>query len=187
MEPRTRLPDAARVTRTTIAMIASAIAHALYASGAAAQTAPAPARPCAAPEHRQFDFWIGRWDVYLPDGSRAGENVIESVSGGCALLESWSGRGGFSGKSLNHFDRAGGKWHQVWIDSSGSRLDLLGGLAESAMVMYSRPDGAGDKGVLQRISWTPASDGTVRQLWERSDDGGLYWKTLFDGRYVRAK
>ena len=38
----------------------------------------------------------------------------------------------------------------------------------------------------QRITWTPASDGSVRQLWELSSDAGKTWTVLFDGRYVRA-
>ena len=46
---------------------------------------------CTAPEHHQFDFWIGHWDVFLPNGNKAGENRVESIEGGCALLEQWSG------------------------------------------------------------------------------------------------
>jgi hypothetical protein len=41
--------------------------------------------------------------------------------------------------------------------------------------------------VHQRIAWTPRPDGSVRQWWQRSDDGGTTWHTVFDGRYVRAK
>ena len=38
---------------------------------AAAQTAP----PCKArPEYRQFDFWVGEWDVQNPQGQTAGTN-----------------------------------------------------------------------------------------------------------------
>jgi hypothetical protein len=48
--------------------------------------------PCSAAEHHQFDFWIGHWDVFLPNGNKAGENRIEAIEGGCALLEQWSGR-----------------------------------------------------------------------------------------------
>jgi hypothetical protein len=40
--------------------------------------------------------------------------------------------------------------------------------------------------VQQRIPWTPAADGTVRQLWESTSDEGRTWTVLFDGRYVRA-
>ena len=41
--------------------------------------------------------------------------------------------------------------------------------------------------VMQRITWTPAGDGSVRQLWELSNDAGATWTILFDGRYVRAR
>jgi hypothetical protein len=33
-----------------------------------AQAGPAPGAACASAEHHQFDFWIGDWDVALPDG-----------------------------------------------------------------------------------------------------------------------
>jgi hypothetical protein len=41
--------------------------------------------------------------------------------------------------------------------------------------------------LLDRIGWTPHDDGSVRQWWERSEDGGKTWATVFDGRYVRTK
>ena len=30
-----------------------------------------PRRGCSAPEHRQFDFWVGDWDVTTPTGKLA--------------------------------------------------------------------------------------------------------------------
>jgi hypothetical protein len=81
---------------------------------------------CAVPEHRQFDFWLGTWEVTTPDGKLAGENRIEAVASGCALLENWRGRGGFNGKSVNIYDRHDGRWHQEWVDSGGLRLTLAG-------------------------------------------------------------
>ena len=42
------------------------------------------------------------------------------------------------------------------------------------------------KTVAHRITWTPGADGSVRQLWESSADGGTTWSVVFDGRYVRA-
>ena len=44
--------------------------------------------------HRQFDFWIGRWDVFQPDGKKAGENLIEPILGGCPLLKRGPGGAG---------------------------------------------------------------------------------------------
>ena len=38
---------------------------------------------------------------------------------------------------------------------------------------------------LNRITWTPNKDGTVRQLWEASTDQGKTWQVAFDGLYRR--
>ena len=45
---------------------------------------PAPPRPapCTAPEHRQFDFWIGEWPVKTPDGKVAGANPQQNLNAG---------------------------------------------------------------------------------------------------------
>ncbi len=157
---------------------------------AGAQTPPAtPAKACQAAEHRQFDFWIGRWDVFQPDGKQAGENLIEPIQGGCALRETWQGRGGFTGTSLNSFEAADGRWHQTWVDNQGGRLELAGRLQGRAMVLSSvgpNPDKPGTT-LTQRIAWTPADDGSVRQLWETSEDGGTTWSTAFDGKYVKRR
>jgi hypothetical protein len=60
--------------------------------------AAAPA-PCTSEKHRQFDFWVGEWDV-TENGQPAGHNKIVLVHGNCALNENWtSARSGFSGAS----------------------------------------------------------------------------------------
>jgi hypothetical protein len=155
----------------------------LSAPTAMSQT-PASPRPCTAPEHRQFDFWIGRWNVFTPDGEQAGVNVIEAIDGGCVLIERWSGKGGFSGTSLNSWDRASGQWRQHWVDNQGGMLRLAGRFENGSMVLGSNQP---DTGVLQRITWTLLPDGAVRQHWETSRDEGRSWSTAFDGRYVKAR
>ncbi|HYE69919.1 MAG TPA: hypothetical protein VD932_00160 [Aquabacterium sp.] len=144
---------------------------------------------CTAADHRQFDFWLGHWDVFLPDGSRAGENRIEAVANGCALLETWQGRSGFAGSSLNSYDSVARQWRQHWVDSQAGRLALAGGWDGQRMVLSGESADAKRPGLrlLDRIAWTPQADGSVRQLWERSEDGGKTWATVFDGRYVRVK
>ena len=61
------------------------------------------------------------------------------------------------------------------MDNGGTRLHLTGGLEESRMVMTGERIARG-KPVTDRISWTPNPDGTVRQLWELSADGGETWQ-----------
>ena len=35
------------------------------------------------------------------------------------------------------------------------------------------------------LSYTPGSDGSVRQVWDTSTDDGKTWKNAFDGKYVK--
>jgi hypothetical protein len=149
---------------------------------------PAPAAACTAPEYRQFDFWMGDWNV-TSGGQPAGTNSIQRVHKGCALQENWqgAGEGGISGSSFNIYDQATGRWHQTWIDANGTLLQLDGGLVDGAMVMSgTRPARDGSGTVQHRISWTPTPDGSVRQLWEASKDGEDSWTILFDGLYTKT-
>jgi hypothetical protein len=41
---------------------------------ALAQT-PTPA--CTSPEYRAFDFWVGAWNVYAPNGKLVGKYVLK--------------------------------------------------------------------------------------------------------------
>jgi hypothetical protein len=168
--------------RLLVALAVAAPPAALAQSAAA--SAPPP-RPCAAAEYRQFDFWIGRWDVFTPDGKKAGVNHIEAIDGGCVLIERWQGVGGSTGTSLNGWDAATQRWHQHWVDNQGGLLRLSGGWDGQRMRLVGTEPGPGGTTVQQRITWTPAADGSVRQLWERSDDGGGRWSVLFDGIYKR--
>ena len=155
----------------------------------AAAQSPAAPRACTRPEHRQFDFWIGEWDVTLPNGSRAGTNRIRAINGGCALQEEWTGAGGSTGTSLNAFDTNTGRWHQTWVGSDGVVLLLDGALRDGAMELSGVTTRADGTKTQHRIRWTPlgGTPATVRQLWESSTDGGKTWTTAFDGRYRRRE
>jgi hypothetical protein len=157
---------------------------ALSSRPAGAQTTP-PAKACTRSEYRQFDFWIGEWDVMLPNGKRAGVNRIEPILGGCALRESWSGVGGNHGTSYNAWDATRGRWHQTWVDNQGTLLVIEGAFADGRMVLQGETVDTAGRKQLQRITWEQSSPGQVRQLWESSDDGGSTWTTAFDGRYTK--
>ncbi len=156
------------------------------ASGQSAMTPPAPrpaTKPCASPEHRQFDFWAGRWDVKEPDGKAAGTNEIRLLFDGCALQENWAGTDGSVGTSLNVYDASRKVWHQTWVDQRGGLLVLEGRFEGGKMVLRGitvKKDGP----VENRITWQPLG-GNVRQLWEASRDSGKTWSVVFDGTYVR--
>ncbi|MGH9348108.1 MAG: cupin domain-containing protein [Vicinamibacterales bacterium] len=147
-------------------------------------TRPAPA--CDAAEHRQFDFWIGEWDVTAPNGRLAGRNFITRELNGCVIHERWAGAGGMRGESFNIWDRTRKRWHQTWVSDQGALLVLEGAFVNGAMQLSG--ESTTPKGVVaNRITWTPAADGSVRQHWEISRDGGKTWQTAFDGTYRRAR
>jgi len=151
----------------------------------AAPTAAPETPRCDTPEYRQFDFWIGRWEVTGPDGRVAGRNSITRELDGCVIHERWEG-GGVRGESFNIWDRARRQWHQTWVSSQGTLLMLDGGLRHGVMQMTGE-SGPPDRRILNRITWTPGADGSVRQLWEISADDGATWRVVFDGSYRRLE
>lgn len=150
---------------------------------AVAAGAPAASSP---PEARQFDFWVGEWDVTSPDGRRQGASRVERMAGG--LLETWTGdpaAGNGAGRSLNVWNAEKRQWQQFWVGSDGTVLELAGGL-DACGRMVLRGERARDGArVLEQITWTPNPDGTVEQRWEQSSDDGRTWKVIFEGRYTR--
>ena len=71
------------------------------AAPAAAAPTPSPAAACTASENRQFDFWVGRWDVYGPKGRQVAHSLIEKLYNGCGIRENWMPLAGGNGGSLN--------------------------------------------------------------------------------------
>ena len=108
-------------------------AGALVLAASLAASAQAPLAPCSAAEAKQFDFWLGDWDVFTPDGKLAGTNRIEKIYG-CVLHESWSNPK-VQGQSFNMYDDDRGEWHQTWVDSTGSLLVIEGALRYGSMVL----------------------------------------------------
>ena len=152
---------------------------------------PAGAQPTPAPsssdEHREFDFWLGEWEGRNPAGEVVGHNSITSILGGCVLLEEWTAAGGaYRGKSFNIWDGSRERWHQTWVDVGGTLLELDGALRDGTMVLEGETVDREGRTIRNRISWTPSGDGTVRQHWETSKDGGSTWETAFDGIYARV-
>jgi hypothetical protein len=132
---------------------------------------------------RDFDFWIGEWDVLGPQGRTAGTNAITTLLDGLAIAEHWHGNGGVEGHSINAYDAATDRWHQTWVDSTGGVLLLDGRLVDGEMVLEGMVPGEdGGPPQRQRITWTPRPEGP-RQHWETSEDEGDTWATAFDGYY----
>ena len=145
------------------------------------QAAPPPAA-CAAAEYHQFDFWVGRWDVFPTGADKlVAHSLIEPVYG-CGIRENWMPIGKAGGGSLSIYVPSEKHWEQFWIDSSGTRAFFTGGWNGTAMVITGKWAGP-----LVRMSYSKNADGSVRQHGEQSTDDGKTWTPSFDFTYRRAK
>ena len=145
---------------------------------------PAMAAACDSSAFRQFDFWLGEWQVHTPDGKLAGKNRIEREYDGCVIHEHYTTDRGYSGESLNIYDEPRKVWHQTWVDNSGTLLSIEGQFVDGKMVLQGQSTGGDGLITHHRITWTPNTDGSVRQLWESTDAKGK-WSVAFDGRYTK--
>ena len=141
---------------------------------------------CTAAAHRDFDFWLGSWEVRDPEGKLVGHNRIESAHGGCVLIENWTSTSGVTGTSVNLYDRDRERWHQTWVDASGSMTHYVGDLEGDKMVLVSQTVTNGKRS-LGKMTFSKLPDGNVRQHGEASTDDGKTWTTTFDFKYVRVK
>jgi hypothetical protein len=162
----------------------------LWSASALAQTPPAPPPPaCTGPEHRQFDFWVGYWDVY-PTGKNnlVAHSLIERLYAGCTIRENWMPLSKSDGGSLNMYDPADKHWHQTWQDSQNGRVQFEGGIVDGKMVLTGDWKGANGPGqnALTRMTYSSNADGSVRQLGEQSTDSGKTWSPAFDFTYKRS-
>ena len=149
--------------------------------------AQAPQAGCASAEARQLDFWVGEWEVTWANGGK-GRNRITRILDGCVILEQFDGNPGTKlvGHSVSTFDRASKRWRQAWVDNTGAFLDFTGGLEEGRMVFAREAEREGTK-FRQRMVFEDVRADSLKWLWQRSDDGGVSWKTQWEIDYRRVK
>lgn len=167
-------------------IVAVSGAAALFAGGADAQDAqPQAAAPCSSDMFRQFDFWVGEWEVFTPGGQKAGENAVTIEESGCLLVERWTSAQGNTGQSYNYVDLAANKWRQVWV-SAGATIDYSGGLDENG-AMALKGEIAYPNGTTAPFtgSWTLQDDGSVRQHFRQYNTETEEWADWFIGVYKR--
>jgi hypothetical protein len=145
--------------------------------------------PCEGrPEASAFDFWLGRWEVRMPDGTLIGKNTITKRDGGCSIQENWEGAGGSTGTSVAFYLPSRDEWRQVWTGSSGTLFDITGKAGNASMHMEGQIEYVEtDRVVAFRGTWTEGPDGRVRQRMEEFDLVAQTWIVWFDGFYSRIE
>jgi hypothetical protein len=144
---------------------------------------PSPSSPrtaaCVASPYREFDFWIGDWDVFESGTPRPVAHVrVTRILGGCVLQEDYEEPGGARGESFSIYDASRRVWHQTWVTNGGKLLVIEGKFGPHGMVLSGVDHARGQ--ALVRGTWKRTSGGGVRETAVRSSDGGETWKPWFD-------
>ena len=158
------------------------------ASGAQEPALPFPVSSSLPAEARQFDFWVGEWDVNLrvrqPDGSWADQHRatahIYPILNGKAVLELWSEDRvqGIKGFSLRAYDPAAEEW-ALWLNWPQPNQGVLGRL--TGAFRHGRGEFfnefPGQDGETIRARYTFSDVGPDRLRWDDAytRDGGQTW------------
>jgi hypothetical protein len=148
------------------------------------------ATPCEDAEFRQFDFWLGDWDVTpTGGGAQQGSSHISSEMGGCVIWENWTSKqSGYFGKSYNTYNVNLKRWEQYWVDNGAGTIFFYGGLRDGVMDYWTDdvPQPNGDK-LRRHLQFFNLGPDKVRQFSQGSIDGGKTWYVEYDFTYVRRK
>jgi hypothetical protein len=151
-----------------------------------AQTPRAPG--CEAPEFRHLAYWIGAWDVRTKQDEQAGASVIEWSADGCSILERWTSVPGmprFAGTGLHFYDPATKTYRQIWSDTRPAIVDMRGTPLNDGFRYDWKVTSPQGQLLDKRYTLTQTDGGGVRQLGERSADGGKTWTVEYEYRYRR--
>lgn len=150
---------------------------------------------------RDFDFWMGRWDVHNTRlrARLVGATEWEEFSATSVARKTLDGLGnedvfrtshdgGFTGMSFRFFDPGTARWSIYWADSRRPGLldpPVLGGFRGDAG-LFEGDDELGGRPIRVRFTWSRITTPTPR--WEQafSGDGGETWETnwIMDFRRV---
>ena len=154
--------------------------RAAHSSAASAQ--PTPDGP------RQFDFWLGEWDVTWEGG--AGTNSIARILDNQVIQERFTAFASgpddqpLHGMSLSVYVPALENWRQTWVDNTGAYMDFTGGFGDGRMTLSTGQTVDG-KPITQRMTFFDISEAALDWDWERSADGGESWTRLWRIHYRR--
>jgi uncharacterized protein DUF1579 len=170
----------------------------LLLTGVCAAQSSAPSAPCQTPEARQFDFWVGEWDLVGKTrgqpGAAWGETIstnrIESTLDGCVTFEHFENQSPMTwrGMSWSSWSPQLHQWQQTWVDNQGGYITLTGEFAAGRMILTTPPRTLpnGSKAVNRMVYHDIARDSLVWD-WELSLDDGKTWQLMWGITYRRRK
>lgn len=143
------------------------------------------AETCSSEQHREFDFWLGHWEITQRVVSADGQvielparTVVTRAASGCALVEHWTGKVQFPwegmerpelmhGISVRYFHQREKRWYIHWLDSRNVHFGdpFVGGFENGVgtfTVIRDTPEGPRRTRILFRqladdhVSWSLA-------------------------------
>lgn len=145
--------------------------------------------PCSEPERKQFDFWIGDWELTWTgqDGiTYKGENSINYIFDGCVVEENFNDpNSGFEGISHSVYVPSEKVWKQTWVSNAGGYLDFIGKYEDDKMILSRKFTNADGKEIHQRMVWYNIEEDSLEWNWEKSTDGGENWQLSWHIQYKR--
>jgi hypothetical protein len=87
-------PITLRLTVATISTFALFVTIGSSTTGRARSQSPIKPSPCAGPEYRVFDFWVGDWDAFdVGNPAPVARVRVDRILDGCVLREDYQQTG----------------------------------------------------------------------------------------------
>ena len=149
------------------------------------------------PSPRQFDFWIGAWDVRMLAGDDAGaleetgtaEAAVHSILGGAGILELRASRSSTS-FGLHYFDST----HKVWrswlsVQHSGQTTmeQRVGAFGHGRGEFRNRSDAASGANPSDAYLYSDITPFSLRLEHHQSDDDRRSWRRISALEYTRSQ
>lgn len=145
------------------------------------------AEPCGGlPHYRDFDFFLGEWNVQGTAGTPPASNSIQLITGKCILFENYV-NGPYNGKSFSYYDATTGKWRQTWVDAFGGSATFVGNYSDGVMRFEGESHPLTGPATQIRMTFFNQGPDRLRQLGETTADGGKTWTVTYDLAYTRKK
>ena len=152
-------------------------------------------------KYRQFDFWIGSWDVNLRmiQGDNTWKDAVKSeahiyrILDGKAILELWNEKKqgqGIKGYSLRYFNAAKDKW-ELWLNWPGKNqsgsTSLEGDFRHGRGDFFSERQLNDSTSLISRYSFNDITPSSLRWDDAYSRDGGKTWTNNWIMEFSRVR
>jgi hypothetical protein len=135
--------------------------------------------------NRQFDFWIGDWELTWNDTSK-GSNTITLEMNNLVVYEHFKDpANNYLGWSWSVYDTLSKKWKQTWVDNQGAYFDFIGQMQDDKMILERSFTSKKGTLIKQRMIFYNITKNDLDWNWENSTDGGANWKLNWKIHYKR--